>query len=633
VLHGSSSTRGNFKLLIFDDKGNLIISEESIKTYDKTRTETSVFFTRFDTYTLKKTPVSIETNSPVIGASVVTNELSPSMFSTAAPSLFSKLDNLQAVKSPLIPAGQYLVCICGNNILPGKTDVKLLAVPALAEGPDLLKLQNADISLVHLKDSLFQLKTEYIQAKEAFENCISRMNEQERALYVKLQSRDDAYKGFISASALAFAPENYAIPRQIESVAEDDEAVTGTPLVSDGTVETGQSSKGKDKLFVGSKSSSSEKKAVSPQQVGVVLAGTPVEVVTSTAAQAGGWIASKVTLGIGSLQQMVKNATAPPPPLSAFPSRDGESGEGGAGGKGDKSINVGVSENAASEEDSAALSNDPELEPIFQELANSKTRFEKKQKSYKKMVQNHAELVSRRAAQVESDKARFIKEAELSTESWLESFGLELDDEQRAKQETQAREFAESMLKQRIGALEHKAKEELNALAAEHSSKEKQSAAEVEYTRVSYVEMLKKKDAEVARVQAIREEEKKRKEEQEANALVERLAKEAENATLHAKTEDEENVRKQELAKEWAEKLELERIAIAEAAAIEAEEKRRAVKEAEIKAAKLAEERLVAEEKKNKLLKEQKEQEESSQTSTSPLEETETPVVTPNLDS
>ena len=633
MLHGSSSTRGNFKLLIFDDKGNLIISEESIKTYDKTRTETSVFFTRFDTYTLKKTPVSIETNSPVIGASVVTNELSPSMFSTAAPSLFSKLDNLQAVKSPLIPAGQYLVCICGNNILPGKTDVKLLAVPALAEGPDLLKLQNADISLVHLKDSLFQLKTEYIQAKEAFENCISRMNEQERALYVKLQSRDDAYKGFISASALAFAPENYAIPRQIESVAEDDEAVTGTPLVSDGTVETGQSSKGKDKLFVGSKSSSSEKKAVSPQQVGVVLAGTPVEVVTSTAAQAGGWIASKVTLGIGSLQQMVKNATAPPPPLSAFPSRDGESGEGGAGGKGDKSINVGVSENAASEEDSAALSNDPELEPIFQELANSKTRFEKKQKSYKKMVQNHAELVSRRAAQVESDKARFIKEAELSTESWLESFGLELDDEQRAKQETQAREFAESMLKQRIGALEHKAKEELNALAAEHSSKEKQSAAEVEYTRVSYVEMLKKKDAEVARVQAIREEEKKRKEEQEANALVERLAKEAENATLHAKTEDEENVRKQELAKEWAEKLELERIAIAEAAAIEAEEKRRAVKEAEIKAAKLAEERLVAEEKKNKLLKEQKEQEESSQTSTSPLEETETPVVTPNLDS
>ena len=38
------------------------------------------------------------------------------------------------------------------------------------------------------------------------------------------------------------------------------------------------------------------------------------------------------------------------------------------------------------------------------------------------------------------------------------------------------------------------------------------SAAEVEYTRVSYVEMIKKKDAEVARVQAIREEEKKRKE-------------------------------------------------------------------------------------------------------------------------
>ena len=583
VIQAISASRGNFKIFMFDDKGNTILAEDCVRSFDGTQTTAMVFFTKFDTYSLKKTPVSAEANSAVIGVTVVTNELSPSLFTPSTPSLFSKLDNLQSIKSTLIPIGQYLLCVCGNNMLPGKTDVRMLAVPALADGPDLLKMQNADISLVHLKDSLHQLKSEYLTAKETFENCIARMNEQERALYMKLQSRDDAYKGYIGASASAFAPEAYSVPQQVVPSSSDDDQVSGNSEVPSRT-------SGEKGTFKPTNSADSrEKKTASPQQVGIILAGTPVEVVTSTAAQAGGWIANKVTLGIGSLQQMVKNAATPPPPLTSFSVTPPGNGVGA-----DDSVSLAET---CSED---ALAADPELEPVFEELQNAKKRFDKKNKAYKKMVANYTELLNRRAAQVESDKARFVKEAELSTESWLESFGL--DDEQKVKQEVQAREFAESMLKQRIAAFEQKAKDETAAIAADQSEKEKQAAAELEYTRVAYSEMLKTKDNEVARVTAIREEHKKQRECDEAKALVERLTKEAENVSIQAKNEDEENVRKQELAKEWAEKLEQQRVAIALAAAAESEEKRKQMEEATSKAEKLAEERRVAEQKKLAIL-------------------------------
>lgn len=594
VIHAISPSRGNFKIFMFDDKGNTILAEECVKSFDGAQTSVMVFFTKFDTYSLKKTPVSAEANSAVIGATVVTNELSPSLFTPSTPSLFSKLDNLQSIKSTLIPTGQYLLCVCGNNMLPGKTDVKMLAVPALADGPDLLKLQNADISLVHLKDSLHQLKSEYLTAKETFESCIARMNEQERALYMKLQSRDDAYRGYIGASASAFAPEAYSVPQQVVPSGEYDDEVSGPSRTS--------GDKAALKPTTSAASSGGEgKKTASPQQVGIILAGTPVEVVASTAAQAGGWIANKVTLGIGSLQQMVKNAATAPPPLTSF----------AAGASAGNGVGAGDSVSVAVDSEDA-LAADPELEPVFEELSNAKKRFDKKNKAHKKMVTNYTELLNRRAAQVESDKARFVKEAELSTESWLESFGL--DEEQKVKQEGQAREFAESMLKQRIAAFEQKAKDETAAIAADQSDKEKQAAAELEYTRVAYSEMLKKKDAEVARVNSIREEQKKQREEDEARALVERLTKEAENVSLQAKNEDEENVKKQELAKEWAEKLERERIAIAEAAAVESEEKRKQMEEATSKAEKLAEERRVAEQKKLAILQEKEAEKEAEKT-------------------
>jgi len=591
MLHGVSASRGNFKMLLFDDKGELAFCEDSVRSQDGGSTTATVFFTKFDTYSLKKTPVSVENNSPVPVVGGAAAEISTSLFSPSAPSLFSKLDNLTSVKSPILPAGQYLMCICGNNLLPGKTDVKLLAVPALTDGPELLRMQNADISLVHLKDSLSQLKTEYLQAKEAFESCISRMNEQERALYVKLQARDDSYRSFIDASALAFAPESYSAPRQIEAKGDNDEE---NDVESESAASASATSAGTGPASTTGPSSKSDRdrKTASPQQVGIVMAGTPVEVVASTAAQAGGWIANKVTIGLGSLQQLVKNATAPPPSLSPFP----PPGPGSSGADEASGVDVSVSE-------SSELSSDPELEPIFAELASAKAKFEKKSKNYKKLVKNAEELANRRAAQVEADKARFVKEAELSTESWLESFGL--DDESRTKQESQARELAESLLRQRIAAFDQKAKEETAALTAEHSEKERLAAAEVEYSRVALQEMTKKKDLEVARVAAVREAERKAKAEAEAQALVEKLSKEAQENQQTAQIEDEENVKRQQLAKQWAEQLERERVANSEAAAREAEEKARQMDEAKKAAEKLAEERRIAEEKKQSLLQQQ----------------------------
>lgn len=573
VVYGSSSAwASSFRMMLFNDKGEKVFSEESVKTSDGNETCATVFFTKFDTYSLKKTAGTAVEASASASLPAQVSELAPSLFAPTVPSLFQKLDNLAVTKARLVPPGQYLLCVGGQNMLPGKTDVRILVVPSVNDGPDLLKLQNSDISLVHLKDSLHQLRSEYLSAKEAFESVLSRMNEQERALYVKLQARDDAYKAFLSASALAFTPEGYSVPRQRETSLEEDDDATASASAS-------AAAAGPSLLEKLSVSDKAPRKPSDPQQVGLVMAGTPVEVVTSTAAHAGGWIASKVSAGIGSLQQLVKSATASPPPLSPFPAVADGSAAGGSG-------NVLVDEELAS---------DPELEPVFSEVASAKHKLEKKKKALKKALKQGAELADRRAAQVEADKARFVKEASLATESFLESFAL--DSEARAKEEGQARQFAESLLKQRIAAFEEKAREETNALMAEQGERERQAEADKALAATALAESCAKKDAEVARVTAVREAERKQREEDEAKALVERIDKEAHDVDAKQKTEDEENVKKQELAREWQDKLERERVATAEQAARDLERLEQEKAEAAKLQAKLSEERRAAEEK------------------------------------
>lgn len=103
------SLSGKFKLVLFDAEGSVLHVEESLKSRDKSQSETALYFTSsFDTYHL---------GAPV--PSVISEQDIPAVFSSL--SSFSKCNLATS-------AGQYLLCVYGDNFI-GRTNFSILAVP------------------------------------------------------------------------------------------------------------------------------------------------------------------------------------------------------------------------------------------------------------------------------------------------------------------------------------------------------------------------------------------------------------------------------------------------------------------------------------------------------------------------
>jgi hypothetical protein len=109
LINCRSHSRGKFKLILFDKEGSVLYQEESLKDKDKNYTQSTLFFTNFDTYRLGEVFQTERGNNQV-------------------PQVFNRLDNFLLSKRKLSP-GQYLVCVYGDNFI-GKTNFNIIAVPA-----------------------------------------------------------------------------------------------------------------------------------------------------------------------------------------------------------------------------------------------------------------------------------------------------------------------------------------------------------------------------------------------------------------------------------------------------------------------------------------------------------------------
>ena len=114
------SLSGKFKLVLFDAEGSVIHMEESLKSRDKSQTETALYFTSsLDMYHL---------GAPV--PNVVREQDVPAVFASLGS--FAKC-NLTA------SAGQYLLCVYGDNFI-GRTNYSILAVPTSNSCEEVSKL-------------------------------------------------------------------------------------------------------------------------------------------------------------------------------------------------------------------------------------------------------------------------------------------------------------------------------------------------------------------------------------------------------------------------------------------------------------------------------------------------------------
>jgi hypothetical protein len=298
------------------------------------------------------------------------------------------------------------------------------------------------------------------------------MNERERKLYTKLQSREEAYRSFILTSARAYSP-----TETVDSIQKNT------------TISTA------DEDILASIRDKSNNKRRASSQVGIIIAGTPLEVAASTASTASGWLATKVTAGVSQLQTIVRDAASNVGPYV----KNITSGE-------KKSLTSG-------ESNDSSVPSDPAYEAALAEYNEITRVYEAKLKVSSDHDNKAIEAKRNRAITFEADKARLIREAALSTERWLESFGL--DKEERAKQEEYAKTFAEKLLKERMTAEEARKDNDDLAMAVEYQMQHEIYTTELAQLRTAIEEKAAKKDELEKNVIILRQMHEKLKQEQE----------------------------------------------------------------------------------------------------------------------
>mmetsp|Transcript_15081 Transcript_15081/g.24989 ORF Transcript_15081/g.24989 Transcript_15081/m.24989 type:complete len:434 (-) Transcript_15081:797-2098(-) len=246
------SLSGKFKLVLFDAEGSVLHVEESLKSRDKSQTETALYFTSaFDTYHL---------GPPV--PNVVREQDIPSVFSTL--SSFSK-SNLS------ITAGQFLLCVYGDNFI-GRTNYSILAVPTSNSCEEATEVQALDTAVLEKKEELNQFQAEYLEAREKFEQASRRLKKEISVVDDLVDRREFAYSSFLVASADAYLP---------SSGIQDD---TGE--------HQGHHQQGQTSANAMLHSSSATIKGIIPS--GETIASV-ASTATSTATAAGGWMSSRLS--------------------------------------------------------------------------------------------------------------------------------------------------------------------------------------------------------------------------------------------------------------------------------------------------------------------------------------------------
>mmetsp|Transcript_43428 Transcript_43428/g.120154 ORF Transcript_43428/g.120154 Transcript_43428/m.120154 type:complete len:574 (+) Transcript_43428:31-1752(+) len=189
VVMCRSAKRDKFKVAMFDESGKEVTyHEDSQRVKDKPFTQATLFFTSFDTYQLKEPPVDVQETKNL-------------------PPVFFKLQNFAPTNKRTLSPGQYLLCVYGDNTIGfGRSVFGIVALPAKNDAPAVTEIEETDESLLECKKTLQALKSQYEEAKAAYDSVQAKVKEQQESMDVLLLAREKSYQSFLDSSVEVYLP-------------------------------------------------------------------------------------------------------------------------------------------------------------------------------------------------------------------------------------------------------------------------------------------------------------------------------------------------------------------------------------------------------------------------------------------
>ncbi|CAM9442827.1 unnamed protein product [Chrysoparadoxa australica] len=190
MLRCKSQNKSRFKLVIFDQNGAVMHVDESSdsKVEGDKHSHCSLYFTPFEVGSLGES-LPIPSEDPL-------------------PPLFTKLDTFHISRRELKP-GDHLVCVYGDNWLRSAS-FSLAAIPL---APNTKSEQEAIVALdqemMQRKEELHAFQEQFVVAKKAWEETLSKLEEQAASTEQLIQDRAQAYSAMVNKSMLACAPEEH----------------------------------------------------------------------------------------------------------------------------------------------------------------------------------------------------------------------------------------------------------------------------------------------------------------------------------------------------------------------------------------------------------------------------------------
>ncbi len=182
IISCRSSSKGCFRLLLFNASGELVKQQASGISLDKAYNEVVFYFTRFDTYTVEELPIQEK---------LCHEETNPEY-------IFEKVKSVIQTKKKKMSEGKYLLAVFGDNFIGyTKYNIQYFSLTTdINRSETLAKLKQSDEEFLAYRPNLDSLSTEYYKVKKMYDDILERMAEEKDIIDSLLLRKYESYRHF-----------------------------------------------------------------------------------------------------------------------------------------------------------------------------------------------------------------------------------------------------------------------------------------------------------------------------------------------------------------------------------------------------------------------------------------------------
>ena len=190
IISCRSSSKGCFRLLLFNASGELVKQQASGISLDKAYNEVVFYFTRFDTYTVEELPTQEKSCH---------EETNPEY-------IFEKVKSVVQTKKKKMSEGKYLLAVFGDNFIGyTKYNIQYFSLTAdINKSETLAKLKQSDEEFLGYRPNLDILSTEYYKVKKMYDDILERMAEEKDTVDSLLLRKYESYRHFYDEAIMPY---------------------------------------------------------------------------------------------------------------------------------------------------------------------------------------------------------------------------------------------------------------------------------------------------------------------------------------------------------------------------------------------------------------------------------------------